>query len=400
MSKIDPVNLASPDFKANAYSIYARLRAEEPVHRTALPDGRALWLVTRYEDCVAALKDERLVKDWRAIGADFFGMDGDRMLLERHMLNMDPPDHTRLRAIVNKAFTPRLVEGLRGRIQAIADSLLDDVQARGEMDVVADYAFPLPIIVIAEMLGVPVEDRHRIRAWSDAVVGGVPTREKIEKLGEKIKEFKDYLLAMVEERRRAPREDLMSALVHVEEEGAGKLDERELLSMVFLLLVAGHETTVNLIANGILALLTHPAEREKLRADPSLMKSAIEELLRYDSPVETATFRFAREDVALGGAVIPKGDVVVVVIGSANRDPELTRSPEELDLARDPNRHIAFGLGVHYCLGAPLARLEGQIAIGTILRRMPNLALKVAPEEIQIRPSLIVRGPVAMPVSF
>ncbi|WP_433926478.1 cytochrome P450 [Sorangium cellulosum] len=400
MPTIDPVNLASPEFKSNAYSVYARLRAEEPVHRTTLPDGRVLWLVTRYDDCVAALKDERLVKDWRAIGVDLFGMDSARMLLEQHMLNMDPPDHTRLRAIVNKAFTPRLVEGLRGRIQAIADSLLDDVEERGEMDIVADYAFPLPIIVIAEMLGVPVEDRHRIRAWSDAIVGGVPTRERVERMEGLIKEFKDYLLAMVEERRRAPREDLLSALVHVEEEGAGKLDEKELLSMVFLLLVAGHETTVNLIANGILALLTHPAEREKLRADPSLMKSAIEELLRYDSPVETATFRFAREDVELGGAVIPKGDAVVVVLGSANRDPELTPSPETLDLAREPNRHIAFGLGVHYCLGAPLARLEGQIAIGTILRRMPNLALEVEPEAIQIRPSLIVRGPAALPVSF
>ncbi|WP_437751883.1 cytochrome P450 family protein [Sorangium sp. So ce1389] len=400
MPKIDPVNVASPEFKANAYSIYARLRAEEPVHRTTLPDGRALWLVTRYEDCVAALKDERLVKDWTSLGLELFGVDSERMQLERHMLNMDPPTHTRLRAIVNKAFTPRLVEGLRGRIQAIADGLLDEVQGRGEMDLVADYAFPLPIMVIAEMLGVPVEDRYRIRAWSDAVVSGVPTREKMERVGAQLKEFKDYILAMVEERRQAPREDLLSALVHVEEEGAGKLDEKELLSMVFLLLVAGHETTVNLIANGVLALLTHPAEREKLRADPSLMKTAIEELLRFDSPVETATFRFAREAVELGGAVIPKGDLVIVVLGSANRDPELTPSPETLDLAREPNRHIAFGLGVHYCLGAPLARLEGQIAIGTILRRMPDLALKVPLESVQIRPSLLVRGPVALPVSF
>ncbi|WP_199789582.1 cytochrome P450 family protein [Sorangium cellulosum] len=400
MPKLAPVNLASPDFKPNAYAIYARLRAEEPVHRTALEDGRVLWLVTRYDDCVAALKDERLVKDWRPLGIDLYGPDEARMQLDRHMLNTDPPTHTRLRAIVNKAFTPKLVEGLRDRIQAIADDLLDQVQGRGEMDLVADYAFPLPIIVIAELLGVPVADRHRIRTWSDAVVGGVPTRERVDRAAGLIKEFKDYLLGMVEERRKAPREDLLSALVHVEEEGAGKLDETELLSMVFLLLIAGHETTVNLIANGMLALLTHPAERERLRADPSLLRSAIEELLRYDSPVETATFRFAREDVELGGAVIPKGDAVVVVLGSANRDPALTPSPESLDLAREPNRHIAFGLGIHYCLGAPLARLEGQIAIGTILRRMPNLALKVPPESIEIRPSLLVRGPASLPVSF
>lgn len=301
---------------------------------------------------------------------------------------------------MSKAFTPRLVEGLRGRIQAIADSLLDAVQGRGEMDLVADYAFPLPIIVIAEMLGVPAEDRYRIRDWSNAIIDGLPTKDALEGKRAMITEFKEYLLAMVEERRTAPREDLLSKLVHVEEEGAGKLNEKELISMVYLLLVAGHETTVNLIANGVLALLTHPDELAKLRADPSLMKSAIEELLRYDSPVEMATFRFTREDVELGGTVIPKGHAVLVVLGSANRDPDLTPSPEALDLAREPNRHIAFGLGPHYCMGAPLARLEGQIAIGTLLRRMPDLALKVPQESLVMRQSLIVRGPVALPVSF
>jgi cytochrome P450 len=401
MSKLDPINIADPVFRSDPYPTYARLREEDPVHRTTLPDGRSLWLITGYEDGVAALKDERLVKDHRATGVSFemkeneFGRE-----FGQHMLNMDPPEHTRLRSLVTKAFTPKLVEGLRERIQAIADNLLDAVMSRGEMDLINDYAFPLPITVIAEMLGVPVEDQGKIRKWSNAMVGGIPSREKLERIMGDLMEFGAYLHAMIETRKRQPREDLISALVQVEEEGSGKLNEKELLSMLFLLLIAGHETTVNLIGNGVLALFMHPEELEKLKKNPGLIKNAVEELLRYDGPVELSTFRFALEDITMRGKVIPKGEAVLVVLNSTNRDAALVEAPDRLNIEREPTRHLAFGHGVHYCLGAPLARLEGQIAIGTLLRRMPNLRLTVPPETLVHPVSVVIRGLQAMPVAF
>jgi cytochrome P450 len=399
------VDLFDPEFQANPYPAYAGLRSEAPVHRMTLPDGRGVWLVTRYEDVSAVLKDERFVKDWRNAMtpeqlAQIPPIPEVMKPLTRNMLDTDPPDHERLRSLVQKAFTPRLIERMRPRIQAIADELLDAVQDRGEMDLIDDYAFPLPITVIAELLGVSAEDRNRFREWSNAAVSGDTTQEYMEKvLLPHMQAFTDYLRAMFEEKRKNPKDDLLSALVQAEEAG-DKLSEDELLGMVFLLLIAGHETTVNLIGNGMLALLQHPDQLQKLKDDPSLIKPAIEELLRYDGPVETSTERFAREDIAIGGTVIPKGEMVMVVIASADHDPERFADPDELDVTRADNKHLAFGKGIHFCLGAPLARMEGQIAIGTLLRRMSNLRLADPPESLPWRPGMVLRGLKGLPVSL
>ncbi|MDQ3792218.1 MAG: cytochrome P450 [Actinomycetota bacterium] len=399
------VDLLDPAFKANPYPTYAELRSTAPVHRVELPDGLGIWLITRYDDVLAVLKDERLVKDWRKVLtseqlAQVPPIPPVMEALSRNMLDMDPPDHQRLRSLVSKAFTPRLIERLRPRVQAIADGLLDAVQDRGEMDLIDDYAFPLPITVIAELLGVPAEDRDSFREWSDAAVSGNTTQEHLDKvLIPHMQAFTDYLHALFEEKRKNPKDDLVSALLRAEEAG-DKLSEDELLGMVFLLLVAGHETTVNLIGNGVLALLQHPDQLQKLKDDPSLIKPAVEELLRYDGPVETSTERFAREDVRIGETVIPRGEMVLVVLAAADHDPERFADPDELDITRVDNRHLAFGKGIHHCLGAPLARMEGQIAISTLLARMPDLRLKGSPESLSWRPGLTLRGLRGLPLEF
>jgi cytochrome P450 len=399
------VDLFDPVFKADPYPTYARLRSSAPVHRATMPDGRGVWLITRYEYVLAVLKDQRFVKDWRSALtpeqlAEIPPIPEVMKPLSRNMLDTDPPDHERLRALVSKAFTPRLIERMRPRVQAIADGLLDAVQDRGGMDLIDDYAFPLPITVIAELLGVPAEDRNNFREWSDAAVSGNASQEYLEEiLIPHMQAFTDYLRALFEEKHANPRDDLVSALVQAEEAG-DKLSEDELLGMVFLLLVAGHETTVNLIGNGVLALLQHPDQLRKLKDDPSLIKPAVEELLRYDGPVETSTERFAREDVDMGRTVIPRGEMVLVVLAAADHDPERFSDPDNLDITRTDNRHLAFGKGVHHCLGAPLARMEGQIAISTLLRRMPNLRLKGSPESLSWRPGMILRGLRGLPVEF
>jgi cytochrome P450 len=399
------VDLLDPAFKANPYPTYAELRSTAPVHRVELPDGLGIWLITRYDDVLAVLKDERFVKDWRkALTPEQLAqvppIPPVMEALSRNMLDMDPPDHQRLRSLVSKAFTPRLIERLRPRVQAIADGLLDAVQDRGEMDLIDDYAFPLPITVIAELLGVPAEDRDSFREWSDAAVSGNTTQEHLDKvLIPHMQAFTDYLHALFEEKRKNPKDDLVSALLRAEEAG-DKLSEDELLGMVFLLLVAGHETTVNLIGNGVLALLQHPDQLQKLKDDPSLIKPAVEELLRYDGPVETSTERFAREDVRIGETVIPRGEMVLVVLAAADHDPERFADPDELDITRVDNRHLAFGKGIHHCLGAPLARMEGQIAISTLLARMPDLRLKGSPESLSWRPGLTLRGLRGLPLEF
>jgi cytochrome P450 len=400
--RVDPFD---PAFKANPYPAYAELRSTAPIHRITLLDGRSVWLVTRYEDVLAIFKDERFLKDWRKVLtpeqlAQIPRMPPVMEPLSKNMLETDPPDHERLRALVSKAFTPRLIARMRPRIQAIADSLLDAVEDKGGMDLIDDYAFPLPITVIAELLGVPSEDRKKFRVWTDAAVSGDGTAEYLETvLVPHMQAFSNYLLEMFEEKRENPKDDLISALVRAEEAGE-RLSEGELLGMVFLLLVAGHETTVNLIGNGTLALLQHPDQLEKLRNDPSLIKSAIEELLRYDGPLETSPERFAREDVAIGETVIPKGEMVRVVIAAADRDPERFPDPDALDITRTDNRHLAFGKGIHHCLGAPLARMEGQIAIDTLLRRMPGLRLQGPPESMSWRPGIVMRGLQGLPVKF
>jgi cytochrome P450 len=397
-------DLASPAFKANPYPFYARLRAEAPVWRVTLRDRRTAWLVTRYEDVARVLKDDTFAKD------KLNAMDPEQRAktpwvpgflkpLERNMLDLDDPDHARLRALVSKAFTPRLIERLRGRIEALCEEFLDAMEGerdrKGGTDLVADYALPLPVTVISELLGVPAEDHAKFHRWSNRLVSVSSGRDMLQALPAALS-FVRYLRKLVERRRADPQGDLITALIRAEEAG-DKLSEDELLAMAFLLLVAGHETTVNLIASGTLALLEHPEQTESLRRDASLVKPAVEELLRYTSPVEMATERYARKDTEIKDTTIPRGGLVLAVLGSANRDERHFEDPDALDLARDPNRHLAFGRGgVHHCLGAPLARMEGQIALNALLRRFPGARL--APEILRWRRGLFLRGLERLPL--
>jgi cytochrome P450 PksS len=404
MTEIIKLDMASPRFKANPYPFYARLRQETPVCLVQLKNGMRFWLVTRYDDVATILKDERFIKDKAKVLNREQAARQPRipkmfLPLSRNMLDVDAPDHPRLRGLVHHAFTPRLVEGMRQRVQSLTHELLDAVAAKGRMDIIRDYALPLPTTIIAEMLGVPVRDRHKFHRWTSAIVSSDPFGWGMIMILPRLMALLRYIRKSVNTRRADPKDDLLSALVMAEEAGE-KLTEDELVAMVSLLLIAGHETTVNLIGNGMLALLQHPDQLERLRGDPALVKPAVEELLRYDSPLETATERFAREDVTIAGVTIPRGELVFAVIASANRDPAQFERPATLDLAREPNRHLTFGQGVHYCLGAPLARLEGQIAINTLLSRISDLRLAVPSQTLRWRRGLVLRGMKALPVEF
>ena len=407
MGRLDPVpkvDLASSEFKKDAFAFYARLRAEQPVCPVTLPNRQVAWLITRYEYVAAVLKDGRFAKDKQNAltpqqTARQPWVPPIFRPLTRNMLDVDAPDHTRLRSLVHKAFTPRLVERMRERIETLTEALLDAAQARTRMDLVRDYALPIPTTVIAEMLGAPAEDRHRFHRWSRVVVASDPSGWRMVRAIPDVIAFLRYIRKLVQSRKREPREDLVTALVQVEEAGE-QLSEDELVAMIFLLLVAGHETTVHFIGNAVLALLTHSSEKEKLQNAPGLIPTAVEELLRHSGPLETATERYAREDVSISGVRIPRGSLVYAVIASANRDERQFDQPDLLDLSRQPNKHLAFGLGVHYCLGAPLARLEGQIAILALLRRLPGLRLAAPPESLRWRRGLVLRGLEALPVEY
>jgi cytochrome P450 PksS len=323
----------------------------------------------------------------------------DRFLVfRRDMLSVDPPDHTRLRSLVSKAFTPRMIEQLRPRIQQVADELLDAVQAQGRMDLIADFAFPLPITVISEMLGIPTADRLRFRSWSQTIVTGTAGPEP-EKAYAVLEEFVQYIKTLLAEKREHPGSDLVSSLVQVEDRGDA-LSEAELISTIFLLIVAGHETTVNLIGNGMLTLFLHPEQLRQLQQNPALLPSAIEELLRYTAPVSLSSPRWASEDIPMHGEVIHKGEMVFVSLIGADTDSQQFTDPAILDIARQENQHVAFGKGIHFCLGAPLARLEGQIAIGTLLQRLPSLRLASEPARLTWTHSPILRGLTSLPVTF
>jgi cytochrome P450 len=317
----------------------------------------------------------------------------------RSMLLTDPPDHTRVRALVNKAFTPRHVARLRPHIQAICDELLALVERRGRMDVMADFATQLPAIVIAELLGVPAEDRIRFKEWSNdliSLLGNPDPAGAVERFERGLDHLLSYLRDVIGQRRRAPRDDLISSMIAAQEE-RDALSDGELLATSNLLLVAGHETTTNLIGNGLLALLLHPAEMARLRDDLELVPSAVEEMLRYDSPVQ-ATVRVTTETVELGGQTLPPGALVVAMIGAANRDPAVFPDPDRFDVARTDNRHLSFGFGPHFCLGAPLARLEGQVIFRALLARYPRLRLDR--EDVPHRPNFALRGLLELPVSL
>ena len=391
-------NPMDPEFVADPYPMYRRLRAEDPVHHSPL----GFWVLTRYEDVVAALRDPRLAKE--AIAAFVAAKLGTTAtpIPALSMLDRDPPDHTRLRGLVNKAFTPRVVETLRPRIQQVVDGLLARVAGAGRMDLIEDFAYPIPVVVICEMLGVPVEDHERFKSWGLDLARGLdavllpPGSGVVERSLAARRALAEYFRELIAARRKAPRGDLLSALIAAEEAG-DSLSEDELLSTCVLLLIAGHETTVNLIGNGTLALLRHPDQLRRLREDPGVIGTAIEELLRFDGPVQR-TARVPSADMTIGGREIGKGEMVMPFIGAADRDPSQFSDPERLDIGRTENRHIAFGWGIHFCLGAPLARVEGQIAINTLVRTLPKLAL--ATDRPEYRQSLTLRGLKTLPVTF
>ncbi len=383
----------------NPYPVYSLLRAARPVLQVPTEgyDGPGVWLLTRYEDVHAALRDPRfsvermnapIIRDNLDRMPDFIRQSTQGL---RSMLVMDPPDHTRVRKLANKAFTPKRIAALRPRIEALVAEELDAIDGRSEFDLIHELAEPLPAVVIAELLGVPAEDHRTFRGWSTQLINalGAKTMEERASLsreaGEKIL---GYLRDVIAKRRADPRDDLISALIHAQEE-QDALTDLELLATCNLLLLAGHETTTNLIGNGMLALLREPEQEQRLRADRGLLPTAVEELLRFDGPVQ-ATIRIALEDIEVGDQVVPEGSPVILNIGAANHDPAVFDAPEELDLGRDPNPHLGFGFGAHFCMGAPLARLEAAIAFGGLLERFPKLSL--VDEAPAYRENPVLRG--------
>jgi cytochrome P450 len=394
--------MATPEFHQNPYPLYARLRREYPVYRSS----RGVWYLTRYADVDAALRDPRLSKDqermrrWHARQTGTGDVARLRERFGRSMLHADPPDHTRLRKLASKAFTAQRIRDLRLRVEAVTDELLDTAVAAGRsMDVMAALAHPLPLTVICELLGVPLGDRHRVGTWSQQLVDqteAVPAPEDLRRVEQAAEEFEDYLRDLLRRRRTQPADDIISALVARKERG-DQLTEDELLSTCYLLLVAGHQTTVNVIGNGVLALLKDPAQLRRLRQDPALIGSAVEELLRYDSSVQTVT-RIVVGEVEISGRTLGDGELVSVVLGAANRDPDRFADPDRLDVSRADHRHVGFGNGPHFCLGAPLARLEVEVAIGKLVRRLPGLRLDT--DTLQWRPKPALRGLESLPIVY
>ncbi|MFD9970743.1 cytochrome P450 [Streptomyces sp. NPDC059013] len=383
------------DFTADPHPYYAKLREAGPVHQVVSPYGDRVWLVVGHEEARAALADPRLSKSPGTLGLKML----DEELIGPYLLVLDPPDHTRLRRLVSREFTARRVEALRPRVRRITEELVEAMLPAGRADLVDALAYPLPITVICELLGVPTADRDRFRAWSTEIVA--PTSADRERAA--VEELAEYLDELIEDKRCAgPADDLLSALLRTRAEDGDRLSAAELRAMAYLLLVAGHETTVNLISNGVRALLGHPDQLAALRADFGLLDGAVEEMLRYDGPVETSTMRFTTQPVRYGGTVVPAGEPVLVGLAAADRDPARFPGPDRFDIRRTATAggpgHLAFGHGVHYCLGAPLARLEAGIALRTLLERCPGLAPDPAGAPLDWLPGLLIRGVRRLPV--
>ncbi len=398
----DPMAIFTQSTRHNPHPIYAKMREAGPLFCVpSTQTGERYWFITHYNECAAALKDHSIGKDFRKklppeMVATMPPPDPFLEMTNRNMLFVDPPDHTRLRGLVHKAFTPRMIENLRGRITQITADLIERMGTHGEIDLIDQFAYPLPITVIAELLGVPVSDQQQFRDWSHVLL----FESDLHTVQQTALSFVMYFHEMVDERRLHPKEDLITALVQAEDQG-DKLDREELMGMIFLLLVAGHETTVNLIANGMLALTQHRDQFDRLRTEPGLVKNAVEEIIRYDGPVETATIRWAFDGAQVQGQTIPVGDIVFVALHSANRDPSAFHDPDRFDISRpDASKHLGFGSGIHYCLGAPLARMEGAIALDALVRHFPQMELAAPLESLSWNPSILLHGMTAMPVKY
>jgi pimeloyl-[acyl-carrier protein] synthase len=390
-------NPLSPEFRTNPYPFYHELRAKSPVHWVPSVDPQG-WFVTGYREAEAILKDSRFEKRMR-IPQTTKAYEPLVHIQKNMMLFQNPPNHTRLRSLVNKAFSPSAVESLGPYIEETSNYLLDKVGRTGEMDIISDFAFPLPVIVIARLLGVPVDERDQFREWASILVNTIDltrTEKMLDDGGEVALKLMEYFRNLIKQRRQYPQEDLISKLVMAEEQ-QDKISEEELVATCILLLIAGHETTVNLIGNGMLSLLRHPEQLKKLKEMPSLISTAVEEFLRYESPTQM-TVRFAAEDVEIGKTIIRKGQQIYILLGAANRDPRKFANPDRLDITRNPNHHLAFGAGIHFCLGALLARTEAKIAISTLICRIPNLHLEA--DRPQWRDLVGFRGLKTLPVSF
>jgi cytochrome P450 len=394
------VRLLEPEVLANPYPLYHKLRSEDPVHWDRFLHT---WVVTRYPDVMNVLHSfsaDRTPTPEQLTAMGLSGLNPIAKVMVKQMLFMDAPAHTRLRGLASAAFTPRRVEVLREHIQEIADDLLDRVQTRGRMDIIADFAAPMPAIVTAEMLGVPTEDHAKLKKWSAdfaEMLGNFQHNpDRIPRVLESTNNLTTYFQAAIDKARQHPREGLIHSFMTAEIDG-DRLTDEEIVANCIVTMVGGQETTTNLIGNGLLTLMRNPEQLAQLRADPSLIPSAVEELLRYESPSQH-TGRIAREDVQIGDKQIRKGQAVMAIMAAANRDPERFPDPDRLILDRSDNKHLAFGWSSHFCFGAPLARMEGQIAFETILRRLPNL--EVAPGPLTWRNNSGLRGLTALPVTF
>ena len=387
------LDLRSPDFIADPYPVFAELRRESPM---LWHEQTGMWLALSHEYANAVLRDRRLGRIWRdKEPADYF--EPFNLLHRNQMMENEPPAHSRLRGLVAKAFARGHVERLRPRVEALANGLLDEVGERSEFDLLADYAEPLPVAVIAELLGVPETDRPLLRPWSNAIVKMYEYERTPERQGRAVtaaREFAEYMRGLARVKRADPQDDLVSHLVQIED-GGERLSESELVASAILLLNAGHEASVNVFGNGMVALFGHPAELERLRSDPSLLETGIEEMIRFDATLQLFE-RTATGDAEIGGAVIPRGEKVAALLGAANRDPAVFTEPGRMDVGRHPNPHLGFGAGIHHCLGAPLARLELQVSVPALLRRFPKLGLAAEP---RLRPTFVLRGYQSVPVT-
>jgi cytochrome P450 len=378
------------------YEVYERLRTAAPVHPIRGTDGLPAWLVTRYDDVRAALNDPRLSLDKKHAREGHYRGLSLPPALDANLLNMDPPDHTRLRRLVGRAFTPRRTEALRAPIRATADRLLDALGPDGTADLVSAYAAPLPITVICELLGIPRSHRRDFRAWTDTLVAPDPHRP--EAAAAAVTAMAGFLRDLLAHKRKSPADDLLSDLIAVRDADDDRLGEDELTSLAFLILFAGYENTVQLIGNTVLALLRHPAQLARLRREPDLIPAAVEEATRYEGPALLAMRRFPTEDLTIGGVRVPAGETVLLSLSAANRDPGRFPDPDRLDLGRDTSGHLALGHGIHYCVGAPLARAETEIALAVLLERYGHLELTGTPP--RWRSSLRARGLLELPVRY